>query len=87
MKKIYILGMSILMLMGVGCSSQFEREFKTGCKQLGGKRSFCSCTYDKIEAYYGKDQVKTFKNEPRSLPKNYNAVVESAAAQCFYKNL
>lgn len=66
------------------CSSSFESEFKDGCRNWGANRSFCSCSYDKVEQYYGADRLEQIK-EPWQFPEDWENKVQQAGMACMSK--
>ena len=66
------------------CSSSFESEFKDSCRSFGGNRSFCSCSYDKVEKHYGEDRLKQIK-EPWQFPEDWEDKVQQAGFACMAK--
>ncbi len=70
---------SCLMLMA--CSSSFKSEFKQGCRELGGNRSFCSCSYKNVEQHYGKKTLEQIKTSGL-FPSDWAEQVQRAGMAC-----
>ena len=78
LKLIFSLSAGVLL---TACSSSFESEFKDGCRNFGGNRSFCSCSYNNVEQHYGEDRLKQIKN-PMHLPEDWEDQVQEAGFAC-----
>lgn len=78
LKLIFSLSASVLL---TACSSAFESEFKDGCRNFGGNRSFCSCSYNEVEKHYGEDRLEKIKN-PMQFPEDWEDQVQEAGLAC-----
>ncbi|WP_333670089.1 hypothetical protein [Acinetobacter guillouiae] len=78
LKLIFSLSAAVLL---TACSSAFESEFKDGCRNLGANRSFCSCSYNKVEKHYGEDRLKQINN-PMQFPEDWEEQVQQAGLAC-----
>lgn len=82
--RIMIVIMSGLTL-GACSSSKLESDFKQGCRSIGGTRSFCSCSYEKVEGYFGRETMIAVSEGKKHLPENWAIVVQKAGASCMDK--
>ena len=78
LKLIFLLSGCVLL---TACSNAFESEFKDGCRNFGGNRSFCSCSYNEVEKHYGEDRLEKIKN-PMQFPEDWEDQVQQAGLAC-----
>ena len=78
LKQLFSLAGCVLL---TACSSAFESEFKEGCRNFGGNRSFCSCSYNNVEKHYGEDRLKQIK-APSQFPEDWTDQVQHAGLAC-----
>ena len=82
MKHLKTLSCLIGMLLMSGCSNSVESQVKKACREGGGNRAACSCLYEQMAGYYGKDQFESIVKGQRQLPTDYNDKVEQAMYHC-----
>ena len=87
MKHFKTLGFVAGMLLLTGCSISVESQFKDGCQDGGGNRAFCSCLYEQVTGYYGKDKFESMVKGQSQPPNDYNDKVMQATYHCASKQL
>jgi hypothetical protein len=53
---------------GTNEAEKARGEFIKGCLDAGMNKDQCSCSYDKLEATYGKERMVSFEKHPESVP-------------------